>query len=512
MALVFVKNGDGGEVKPVAITSGSVLNPDHLQKSEKATDAQIKDLLNEMKKKDIAETMEGLGFSFGQKNMTKKDMIGLVMKNIDTISTKAKETFNKSEATSSGDNQEMDFKVFVKVEGVEKEIVVVSSPSVSLEKFLSKVKAIEDKAEVSMDNNVLLAVVGGVWCRKMKDDTLGDYLMKNEAIGNDYELLIVHKDDYDYQKHEGSILSSDESEKSDTSDESEEEEPLEIKLNEPKENGRSLVILVPREIGETKLLYYFDASTHADELFALLPEVFGKSMTVNVDFELKWAGTGSRVEEYDFLYTYFFEETTVLNFHLKNLGGVNFTLKKPMKRGDAMKHFKDKSIANVLKSADIEPSSHNAPPEIMAFVNSVEETMNGIKLMKSQNIAVVRAGLKQINDGDLQLLRDLMPVPRSGRKGNTEERVAKAIFILFSCLGQVDCSIKAIDALKNKVLSELMSIFCEEYSIFEQGYVRFNIDQFISDIQSEETRRSAIREVGVSAYPAPESGNGCQMM
>lgn len=82
------------------------------------------------------------------------------------------------------------------------------------------------------------------------------------------------------------FFSSDESE-SDTSDESEETEPLEIDLNEPKKNGRCFVILVPRETSETKLRHYFDASTHADELFALLPQVFDKAMTINVDYELK---------------------------------------------------------------------------------------------------------------------------------------------------------------------------------------------------------------------------------
>lgn len=164
---------------------------------------------------------------------------------------------------------------------------------------------------------------------KMKDDTLGDYLMKSGAIGEDYKLLVVLKDDYDYQKREANILSTDESEKSDGSEKSslEQESHDRVEVSEQKNylgceegdaNTRILRIEFPVLFGNKSVLCYFGMLSMGNELFILLEETFGFK---DGQYELKWAGTASRIEGHDRLSNYMTEPITDIKLVVSTIGG-----------------------------------------------------------------------------------------------------------------------------------------------------------------------------------------------
>eukprot|EP00435_Cladocopium_sp_Y103_P053415 s1214_g17.t1 len=106
MALVFVKTNDGGDVKPLAIQSGSVLSADHLATAPPSSKDEMREVRNEMRKHRLISTVNSLGLRFNRKGMSNSDMVNLIVeKNYAKLEGEAKKS---SVASSSVETKEED--------------------------------------------------------------------------------------------------------------------------------------------------------------------------------------------------------------------------------------------------------------------------------------------------------------------------------------------------------------------------------------------------------------------
>ena len=116
-------------------------------------------------------------------------------------------------ASPSPDSIEKQFKVVISVAGNEIEKTVTSSINSTAADFIAKVvivEAMESNLEGYCGELVCLAVVDGSWFIRMKDETIAEYLNKNDLSddGDGFHFMVIRKEDYNHQTAEADVDSS----------------------------------------------------------------------------------------------------------------------------------------------------------------------------------------------------------------------------------------------------------------------------------------------------------------
>ena len=259
-----------------------------------------------------------------------------------------------------------------------------------------------------------------------------------------------------------------------------------IAINIKGENTTPMELNVSTKNGSVKLVFNYEVGMTGEQLFDAMSD-FGMDTQL---FNVKFARTASVLRKYDSLDAY---NTQTFEIVPKLHGGGVIKKQKHVKPADAFGAFKKKVVANVLNEGSSDFTFAGVPSEVVSFTQGISDAINQIKVLKAQNVAVVRAGLMQVQDEELKQLREIMAVPRFGRKGQMEERIIKATWVLFPKMVDVENAGTAINALQNHVLCEMASIFADEYHVNVGGSYQFSAEAFIKHVEHEETRRVAIR-------------------
>eukprot|EP00435_Cladocopium_sp_Y103_P026791 s1454_g6.t1 len=105
MALVFVKGDD--VVKPIVLSSGAVVRPDHLQTAPDADETALTAVLSKVNKDDLIGTLTSLGLRFNRKGMNKSSMVRLIAEHMALMKEQASKKYDKSKAKSSTEVEDL---------------------------------------------------------------------------------------------------------------------------------------------------------------------------------------------------------------------------------------------------------------------------------------------------------------------------------------------------------------------------------------------------------------------
>ncbi|CAJ1410993.1 unnamed protein product [Effrenium voratum] len=259
-----------------------------------------------------------------------------------------------------------------------------------------------------------------------------------------------------------------------------------IAINIKGENTTPMELNVSTKNGSVKLVFNYEVGMTGEQLFDAMSD-FGMDTQL---FNVKFARTASVLRKYDSLDAY---NTQTFEIVPKLHGGGVIKKQKHVKPADAFNAFKKKVVANVLNEGSADFTFTGVPPEVASFAQGIADAINQIKVLRAQNVAVVRAGLMQVQDDELKQLKEIMAMPRFGRRGQIEERIIKATWVLFPKMVDVENASIAITALQNHVLCEMATIFAEEYHASVGGLYQVSAEAFIKHVDHEETRRDAMR-------------------
>eukprot|EP00438_Fugacium_kawagutii_P005227 Skav210960 [mRNA] locus=scaffold2798:39502:40845:+ [translate_table: standard] len=157
MALLFVK--DGENVKPVVVSSGSVVLTDHLTTCPRASSDEITETMMTMKKDAIVDAMATLGLKFNIKSMPKPSMVRLINDKLDMLCAQALSKASKASASSASG-------------------YVADEPSDEEDKQGSKSEGEQSKSETSSD-----------------EDGATDFLFNMEGKSADYDGMVIGNPD-----------------------------------------------------------------------------------------------------------------------------------------------------------------------------------------------------------------------------------------------------------------------------------------------------------------------------
>ena len=201
-----------------------------------------------------------------------------------------------------------------------------------------------------------------------------------------------------------------------------------------------------------------------------------------LDKEKSFAGNGMKPHEIPY------DITFVLGL---SGGGV---IKKHLKKDDAIKALKVRAIMTIKKPEDLDVGIQ-FPIEFKTFLDNVEKTAEDIMILKAQGTMVVKAGLRTTSDDNLKMLREIMDASaREGRRGTSEERVLKAINVMFPTMLMLENSKIAISIAQVKMMNNFVSLYAHEYNKYGSGAASFDNEAFIKDVEQEQSRRQTLRE------------------
>ena len=174
-------------------------------------------------------------------------------------------------------------------------------------------------------------------------------------------------------------------------------------------------------------------------------------------------------------------------------------MKKHLKKEDAIAELKVRCASTIMKSRE-EVDRSNFPEEFKAFLSNMEKTIADVRMMKSQGLQVVSAGLRHVSDEDLTALEDIMATSHGlGRKGTDDAKVARAIQTMFPRLGMMENAKKSIAKVQESILHEFMSIYADEYNVYASGGASFDNKKFAEHVRAETVRRRTLLEAALPA-------------
>ena len=173
-----------------------------------------------------------------------------------------------------------------------------------------------------------------------------------------------------------------------------------------------------------------------------------------------------------------------------------------MTKEKAIQALKARAIANIKK---IEDSEHvNFPVEFNAFLELVKKQGQDIDFMKASGIKVVLTVLRHVSNGDLQMLADIMDL-KAGRRGTTEDRVLKAIHVMFPTMGMLDNAKAAIENVQVELATKFVGIYAEEFNNYSAGTAMFDNATFIKHVEAEQIRRQTLQGLPVEVTVSDDS-------
>eukprot|EP00438_Fugacium_kawagutii_P005246 Skav235429 [mRNA] locus=scaffold473:162132:163484:+ [translate_table: standard] len=189
--------------------------------------------------------------------------------------------------------------------------------------------------------------------------------------------------------------------------------------------------------------------------------------------------------------------TSLIEFGVRGSGGVkNAYMKKP----DAIAFLKKRVQTNVRKS-DACFDREKLPEQVQSFADDIVKQVGEMKLYQSQGVAVVRAVLSKCPVDTLKEIETIADV-KQGRNGNSEERVAKIIELLYPSLIVIEECKTSLDGLKEQVLEDLMALFVNEYHTYMDGKpARMDLATFGRDVGNVLKERNPHAQIALPNSP-----------
>ena len=271
-------------------------------------------------------------------------------------------------------------------------------------------------------------------------------------------------------------------------------------LNEVIDNQINYIFCeVPSSDGCVRFRYFVNNNTKVRDLLEDLDDASGGNILK--DRVLVYL-TGSQLEPYDTIRTYCeIGQTLVLRPRVKG-GGVK---KGYLKKEEALPWLKQKATKDIVKtvvSSNIEMSE-----DFNNFVGDFNNSVNGVKLMRSNGVRVVETGLRQVPDEDLTQIRSIMSY--GSRNGSTESRLPKLIEILFPVVKKIEHASTTLCRLQETTTSEMVAIYCEEYHDYRDGRINFANENFLKAVDGEIVRRDTLRRANAPIQDADDQARQC---
>jgi hypothetical protein len=251
---------------------------------------------------------------------------------------------------------------------------------------------------------------------------------------------------------------------------------------------------------DLRMVFQYTKITTIGELKADISSFTGCSVD---DFKLRMVGRMMVLENFDIIDSYMRVVTGAKELEMcVSLRGGGFTIKKHMTKHDAIKALQVRAIANIKK---IEDSEHvNFPVEFNAFLELVKKRGQDVDFMKASGVMVVQTGLRHVSNDDLKALLEIMDL-KAGRRGTTEDRVLRAIQVMFPTMGMLDNAKSGIDKLQSELAAKFAGIYAEEYNSYSAGTAMFDNVTFIKHVEAEQTRRQTLQGLPVQVAVSDDS-------
>ena len=171
-------------------------------------------------------------------------------------------------------------------------------------------------------------------------------------------------------------------------------------------------------------------------------------------------------------------------------------IKPHMTKDKAIQALKSRAISSIKKGneQDLEDDMLiQFPPEFNNFLDRVKQQGRDVEFLKASGGMIVQTGLRHVSDDDLKVLTDIMDM-KTGRRGTTEDRVLKAIHVMFPTMGMLDSAKAAISKVQEELTSKFVGIYAEEFNSYASGAAMFDNATFIKQVDAEQIRRKTLTE------------------
>eukprot|EP00438_Fugacium_kawagutii_P032764 Skav206033 [mRNA] locus=scaffold1314:426175:427011:+ [translate_table: standard] len=165
-------------------------------------------------------------------------------------------------------------------------------------------------------------------------------------------------------------------------------------------------------------------------------------------------------------------------------------VRKHMTKDVALKTLKARVISNTCKTDDFEATETSVPADLEGYMGKFATTMENLQMLKTNGTMMIKAGIRQANTANLKTVYDAMTVGK--RRGTTEEKIAKLAYVMFGALNELDCAVDALKKQQQTILKFVLEAFVDEYSIYQDGEAKLNMDCFKKDLEVELSKREDV--------------------
>eukprot|EP00438_Fugacium_kawagutii_P032215 Skav231675 [mRNA] locus=scaffold597:348873:349688:+ [translate_table: standard] len=258
-----------------------------------------------------------------------------------------------------------------------------------------------------------------------------------------------------------------------------------------------LFIKIPFETDDGVITFAFDKTNVGNDVFDILLTHYTLKKE---DYELKWQKDGSStLTGFDNLFAYFGTEGR-LHCVLNLKGGV--LTRAPMNKTTALKVLKKRVFTKLNKAGDMndEELALSIPEKLQDYIQSCEDAMADMKVLKSQNINLVKYGLKHATTDALNEAYAVLSKKGDGHRYSTEERVLKAFYPLFKTVKECNEATEVVKRAESRMVQLTMEFYIEHYATFNGAEATLTSEKFKKDICDELEKRADAVSVPTSTH------------
>eukprot|EP00434_Breviolum_minutum_P037712 symbB.v1.2.033445.t2/scaffold4157.1/size43777/4 len=276
-------------------------------------------------------------------------------------------------------------------------------------------------------------------------------------------------------------------------------------LNEKGANPFCLQLVVPRFEGYITVMYHYGKSTTGFDLLESLVEktnVALQSENINLQYGQ------SDIAFYETLHSIIMPDNNKLFLKPKVNGG-GFGIRKFHNKAEAMKMLKTEAKKKVSEP-EVIPSNVQFPPEFQTFCNNMRDKMTEIKVLFSQNPAVMKLTLRSLSDEKLSEVKGLMSKTlKGGRSDTSEARILNVAEKIIPNIAMIEHASKEANNIYLEYQRLFLDLYVEQYGEFSNGIMKFGNPSFQKDVEAEISRREDERTLNGDVPPMVVNGATC---
>ena len=179
-----------------------------------------------------------------------------------------------------------------------------------------------------------------------------------------------------------------------------------------------------------------------------------------------------------------------------------------MTKEKAIQALKARAVGNIKKTEDVD-STMQFPDDFQSFLANAKKHLEDVKMLKASGVSVVNAGLRLLSDSDIQTVKEIMDTSGyAGRRGSSEERVLKAVDVMFPRMAMLENAKLAISKMQDSMTAEFVSIYADEYHCYVSGSATFDNVSFMKSIDKEIGVRAELQARSHGSVQVQSEGQG----